>query len=250
MPTYKLKCLNNSCGCQVSVPIPSKAMNFSFTCNKCKVAQIWMYKGIGSTGEPVFVPYGIKKVDKPAGVDVGKAKLLQGSFSQGEAFAVTCPACQNATLAGTPAQAGPNQIQCPQCGTLFSYTAQPKTVIVQPKPGAPCMGRLVKLSSSYFGSNQAFQLPVGIVVIGSRDEQSPSDLMFKDRFMSRRTASIETKALPSGGYEFIFTLKRTTNPVYFNNQQIMPVYKRPLRFGDCFTLGETKFRFESIDGRY
>lgn len=260
MPNYKLKC--QKCGCMVSIPIPEKAMNFSFACTKCQTSQIWIYKGIGSEGEPVFVAYGLKKEPVnpqpgpgpgpspgPGPISVGKAKLLPGTFNQGEPFEVECPVCHNATLAATPAQRGPNQVTCPGCKTQFSYNALAKTIQVPPQhPGFQCMGRLVKLHKGFFSRDKAYQLPMGKVMIGSQDGQLSSDLMFKDPFMSRRTASIETRQT-MGGFEFIFTLERAKNPVYFNDQQIYAPYSRPLKFGDCFTLGETNFRFESYDGR-
>lgn len=88
-----------------------------------------------------------------------------------------------------------------------------------------------------------YMLKVGCNTIGRFDEDYPSDIQLKDKFVSRRSVEVEVNDLPAG-FTFKLSVKKATNPVYVNGRECTEgkssVY---LNDGDIIVLGTTKLRF-------
>ena len=174
---------------------------------------------------------------------------------QGKAIIqLRCKGCQKDFKAYKPESPGTYPVICPHCQHKnYIKIEKPinqgppvKKVPVTIKAGSvgiPTMGKLVW--HKYLIPHK-YVLHDGANTIGRVDEEEPSDLSVKDRFISRKSAIVEVINTVEMGTIYRFLLKKTKNPVFVNKRQMKIGESIYLKFGDVIKMGNTVFKFKEV----
>lgn len=184
--------------------------------------------------------------------DCGKAIKMKRPAVTG-VYAVTCPHCRVSkkfNLKGLDAFADE---ETTQLAPPVAGNAEDETEVVNANPQLPpqpivdksaglMRGKLVMVRKSWL--NKSFRLTPGNYIIGREDADEPSDISIKgDVNASRRSVQIAV-SLGIGGYNYVLSVLKTTNPVTVNNTIVPVGEKVTLAFGDTIVVGKTHFRLE------
>lgn len=180
---------------------------------------------------------------------------IKKEFYVGEKYMMECPECGMKVMKKVTAS-GNQKWNCPQCKTIMAFkavneknkeNAGDKTPARKPtqKLKGESFDSMGELVWGHFFSPKKFKLRTGSIIIGRKDDEAPSDLSVNDKYMSRRTALLET-IRGNTGYTFKFTVLKKSNPVFVNSNEITAGSSIFLNYGDNITLGKTTFTFRKI----
>lgn len=158
-------------------------------------------------------------------------------------YTLTCPVCGK-TLTTTPSEEGLKHVRCDtdSCGVVIGYMAVrntlPNVVSPQSKNGMLEWGGIL--------SQNRYILHLGKNVVGRKDMDMPSDVEIDDpdAYVSRQSFEIFVCVDDDGGYRFILSVKRLTNPLYLNGNQMNVGESMDLKFGDVIQVGGIKLNFK------
>lgn len=85
-------------------------------------------------------------------------------------------------------------------------------------------------------NRKKYVLHDGENIIGRRDKDQPSDLMFDDAYVSRRSVMIEKRKAAKGHF-YKLTVLRISNPVLVNGEELQTGDNVYLNFGDTIAMG-------------
>lgn len=172
--------------------------------------------------------------------------VVNESAEIGKTYSFICPRCHTHFISSTMTDEV-NKIKCPDCDTYICYSTKGKegipsrmrTQVILKNPIATPTGILVWIEDS-----KACKYPLrpGIVTIGRKDRDEPSDISVNDATASRQSVKIEvTKGEKTGRHIFKLTVMRTTNAVYVNHNALYSKSSIYLNYGDTIKVGETVF---------
>ncbi|MBQ6063720.1 MAG: FHA domain-containing protein [Prevotella sp.] len=158
-------------------------------------------------------------------------------------YTLTCPVCGK-TLTTTPSEEGVKHVSCDtdSCGVVIGYKAIRVTgvnvVSPQSKNGMLEWGGII--------SRNRYVLRLGKNVVGRKDKDMPSDVEIDDpdAYVSRQSFEIFVCVDDEGGYRFILSVKRLTNPLYLNGNQKIVGESMDLKFGDVIQVGSVKLKLK------
>ena len=156
----------------------------------------------------------------------------------------TCPHCKRVLKIKIPTRTGIYLATCPNpdCQQKFKIPYNNKNEREE-KSKFPSNGQLVQIR--HFRKNLTFRLSVGDNIIGRADEECPSQISIEgDDSISRRSINITVKQTEHKGFSFKFTVLRSTNRVFHNQNSLKAGESIYLNYGDTIILGRTLFRFE------
>lgn len=226
-----LKCPNADCGKQFKMRRPERGGVFKIGCPHCKQA----FK--------VNIP--APKAQETAADNSAKAPIkIDGEFTVGNKYEVTCPHCKNIKLGYTPPKEGVTGFRCPKCKGMIAVEAKqpakPTKAVDNDNDINMIRGR-IKVQKLL---GKKYPLRDGVTTIGRYDDERPSDISLKgDSFISRRSVEIDTR-MGENGYTFKLNVINATNAVLLNGSALKPGDSVYLNFGDIITLGKTRLRFE------
>ena len=195
--------------------------------------------------------------------------MVKAAAIAGNAYTLHCPCCQRFfTFKALPA--GSNVAHCPYCKSVFGYNSydrpthtagdkerKPQTQAqtdAQSAPHKPTKPINMQRSHRAMGKiewrkmgllTKSVPLRIGSNTIGRRDANQPSDIMFDDSYMSRKSVDIEVMPeLTSTSYTFKLTVLRAANPVFVGSAQLMKGNSIYLNYGDTIKLGNTTLTFK------
>lgn len=162
-------------------------------------------------------------------------------------YMLTCAHCQRQITVYLKGKKEPFPLQNP--GAALDNAQSPTVPVAEAQPTQPATTLIPKKSARLVciagPCNESFEIKPGITTIGRYDVVSPSDISIKgDRYMSRRSVSLEAAYNDVTGFSFRMKVIKTTNPVMLNGQTINQGETAYLNFGDIISLGESKFRLD------
>lgn len=178
--------------------------------------------------------------------------VVNESAEIGKTYSFVCPRCHTHFISRTLTDEV-KKIKCPDCETYICYSSKGKdgipsrmrTQVILKTPNATPTGILVWIEDS-----KACKYPLrpGIVTIGRKDRDEPSDISVNDATASRQSVKIEvTKGEKTGRHIFKPTVMRTTNAVYVNHNALYSKSSIYLNYGDTIKVGETSFQIIAKD---
>lgn len=183
----------------------------------------------------------------------------------GRLYKITCPTC-GFGLVKKISITGIQKWICPKCNSSISYKAietevkekkedkkkeDKKTSEKSEEPGGKItdsIGRgsrnigLIEWGSIFHKKRK--KLHLGTIVIGRRDDDQPSDIQLDDKYVSRRSATIDVTLEDKKGYFFKFTVNRAANPVLVNGNELAEGQSIYLAYDDVITMGKTNLTFK------
>ena len=105
-------------------------------------------------------------------------------------------------------------------------------------------GFAVLIRKRFLLPDVVYKLRTGANTIGGKDNRLASDIMIDDQTVSRRSVTLTVEQVNTGQYRYLFSVNRSTNPVYLNGRQVgvsTSIYIEP---GTDFQLGKTKFQLK------
>lgn len=247
--TINIQC--GQCGHMLKVKQPAAPGVYQVNCPKCQNTV-----KIQLRAKPIRLE-GTQEAPAQSTGNQKKVKLLtdikawkEGTFAVRPAvpintpYAFHCPKCGKTVLFSLP-KAGVSGVKCKRCSTLtFAKGFDKKESGNKPtKPG----NRNKRTSPGELSWGNIFRrkrhaLREGVTVIGRKDLDRPSNIMFKDPEMSRQSVVIEV-AKKENGYFFKLTVKNALNPVLHNNKPLAVSESVYLNYGDSLQLGNTVINF-------
>ncbi len=213
----------------------------------------------------------VKKVETPAKEteeddvlkypELGVPKLVQGKVYKikekavvGKTYKVICPVCGK-VIKAAPDKEGQAILHCPNKDSAIAYRA----IVAKANSGnaddqgpvptqsahAKALKSAGRLEWGGFFFKKKAKLHVGTNIVGREDAESPSDISFKDEYMSRRSVAIEVqKDSNHSGYNFKLTVLNASNPVYVGSHPLLVGNSIYLNYGDVIKMGNTVLTFK------
>lgn len=171
-----------------------------------------------------------------------------------------CPLCGKQMRIRRPSKEGKYKYVCIHCKQSFALTykedPQQKESKEREKKQEECQRALNPIDSRYmtigglqecrkglFAKNKIHSLHEGVITIGRRNVDCPSDIMLDDPTVSRRSLKLSIEKRHCGNttyYTYNMTVQRTTNPVIYNGDALVEGDMVELRIDDTIILGKTK----------
>lgn len=179
----------------------------------------------------------------------------------GRLYKITCPTC-NLNIVKKISVPGIQKWVCPKCSTSVSFKAieakekdkkaeeikdEVKTSVKEKKVtdklghGSRNIG-LIEWGSFFHKKRK--KLHLGTIIIGRRDEEQPSDIQLNDKYVSRRSVTIDVIFEENKGYFFKLTVNRAANPVLVNGNELTEGQSIYLAYDDVITMGKTNLTFK------
>lgn len=184
-------------------------------------------------------------------------------------FIVLCSHCKSKIRMDIPAKAGIYKLHCKLCGKDFAVKVPQKLIDsssinisqsngTQTNTSASAgkdantvdnhtkqldikgCGAAVVVRKRFLLSDKIYPLRDGANTIGMKDEHLSSDIMIDDKAISRRSVTLTSERLDNGKYRYLFTLKRTTNPVRLNGKEVAVGTSLYIEPDTVIELGRTK----------
>lgn len=193
--------------------------------------------------------------------ELGVPKLVQGKVYTikekavvGKTYKVICPVCGK-VIKAAPDKEGQVILHCPNKDTSIGYRAKAGKANSDnaddqgPVPTQSAHAKALKSAGrlewgGFFFKKKA-KLHVGTNIVGREDAESPSDISFKDEYMSRRSVAIEVqKDSNHSGYNFKLTVLNASNPVYVGSHPLLVGNSIYLNYGDVIKMGNTVLTFK------
>lgn len=171
-----------------------------------------------------------------------------------------CPHCKQTIRINRPEKPGRYKYSCTACGKPFAISFKPEKTAdeeetaqekqeethvsrkVEDRDRYRTIGGLVEKRSGLFKKGRVFPLAEGRQTIGRSSERLPSDIMFDDPCMSRRSVEVNVERHNDAAgqcFVYVMTVKRQKNPVTHNGESIGNGEEIVLHIGDTIQLGQT-----------
>lgn len=124
-----------------------------------------------------------------------------------------------------------------------STTGQKESVsmLTEPHKMGGVAGAVLAQKRPLFLPDRIYRLKEGSNTIGRDNADMPSDIMVKDKTVSRRSVTITVERMPNDRFKYFVTVNKTLNPVYVNGKAYPQGSSFELKVGDTFQLGLTRF---------
>lgn len=191
--------------------------------------------------------------------------VVKGLPVVGRLYKVSCPTCASSLIKKVAAP-GLQKWVCPKCkSTIFLKAAKPMasqvpTAGTKPAPDhSPDEAESTPKKTDKFGkglrdvgqiewgtlfNKKKVKLRLGTMTIGRRDAECPSDIQIDDKYVSRRSATIDVTLQDEKGYFFKFAVNHATNPVLVNGVELAEGQSVYLAYDDVITMGKTHLSFK------
>ena len=191
----------------------------------------------------------------------GKTYIVNKKAVVGRTYCIVCPVCGNHVIT-TPDKKGIVIEKCRQCNANFGYKAKQgieelatdrEKESQAPLPterhilsqGKGVLNFKGKLAWGFRGIHSA-PLKAGQNIVGRKDVALPSDISFSDAYMSRQSIVIDVEKSPNlSGYTFRLTVKRASNPIMVNSNELLVGNSIYLNYGDTIRIGHTTLTFKA-----
>ncbi len=181
----------------------------------------------------------------------------------------TCPHCKNVVRIRKAQKPGKYKYVCPSCKQPFAVTFQeeePPSILHEKEKSSEeqtsqqsednentvgcftsegrynTIGGLVEKRKGLFKKDRVHPLAERKIIIGRKNDNFPSDIMFDDRYMSRQSLELTVeKQEDARGQYFTYVLKvlRQRNPILHNGEPLSDGEEIVLHLGDTITVGKT-----------
>lgn len=271
MENINIKC--QQCGKTLAIKNPGRAGIFQVACPNCQHQMKLQLKprplqmandASAATQQPTTgqTTDDANKTKIPVLKDVvpeksGKGYVVRTIVDTDKTYALHCACCGKPVIFKIP-EAGLKGVRCRQCATLYYVKAttpnsestttdnndedtkepKPETQPVNRKyitPGMLTWGKIFRRNK--------IVLREKTYILGRNDQGEPSDIMFDDSTVSRRSAQLQVEKR-DGAYFFKFTVLRAANPVFHNSKQLAEGESIYLRYNDTIQLGRTIINFK------
>lgn len=174
-----------------------------------------------------------------------------------------CPLCGKSMRIRRPAKEGKYKFTCTHCKQAFALTYKderqestpqpqeesnnvkitPPPMLQPVDPRYMTIGGLLECKTGFFSKDKVHSLHVGVVTIGRKDSVCPSDIMFDDPTISRRSLKLQIEKKKNNStsyYTYIMTVQKATNPVIYNGEALVEGDIVELKIDDIIIIGQTK----------
>ena len=283
--TISVKC--PQCGSELKVKKPSKPGTYQIACKDCgHTINLQLRARPITMEEKPAAPVSEKKrqqvpiLGKAELVEDKGIYRIATPANINQPYAYLCPQCGKPVLLQAT-KPGVKAVSCKLCGTkTYLKVVDPAIVAAKKtaaekaaaekaeKPKKPAKAKETKkkeevpaktvkvrnkanrstgmLTWGNIFHRKKLVLQEGIYTIGRKDNTYPSDIEFDDKEMSRRSVELEVEEKNNSFY-YKLTVKKATNPVLHNNQELAEQESVYLNFGDAFQLGRTVIHFKKAE---
>lgn len=165
-----------------------------------------------------------------------KEKAIPGST-----YTLICPRCHN--VFESMAANGYDELvkeRCRSCRAVICYKTKANALKTDVDIKHVCL-----LATISWKGEVPIELRPGEYLIGQKDDEKPSDIAIKDTTVSRQSAKLTVlHDVATDNYKYLFTLLRTTNPVFVNSTKLYVGDSIYLNYGDVIKMGRTNIMFK------